>query len=770
MKLFKLPPKSEKKDYKFSPAKLVISCVLIAALLISMSIGLSYARYRMKSVPTETTVLSANGIQADGTHTLVFPKAASGDTVMEMFDGNVKITIPSTAKLTSSGVDLTDYIEYFVVDFPSNLPSYTYNYTLTSNQITVDLNVRVRALGRFGMGNLTDTTASEKVEIRVGKDYLGNANTSSGPAYDGSEWITYGNLNRINRSFNTKYDKKDWAEYADTDWYNTTDTSFTISTGAELAGLAAIVNGTADGIDQDSFAGKTITLGDDISLYSGEDRLDGNGEEKRIWIPIGTKTNPFSGTFDGNGNTISGLNICNPRSTSYNTSDQDNSVGLFGYVSGSGSISDVTLDDINIGANIGTPPSTSRQGQSMGALVGRIDDSAAVEISDVHVKNLNISGYSKYIGGILGRGTFGGSISDCSVESAVFEPHNGGQVGGIVGIHYSDGANINLKNCYVSADFGGSYGVAAGIAAFENGGAMGMENCYFTGTFSGDKDDRAGIAYLIDADAGNCIINNCYADSNLDGSYIFGETNDRIHHDSGDQYTDKDKMQIVNSSWSADVDTYNWHCQEEYDHPVYKSDDCTYSAGMSYSAYLAATPSSAPSIYWTITTESEDDDKGTASNDTTDDKIVKENGHTVTLNATAESGFAFDEWEITGTYSLVSGSKLTDASCVIKPSGNITATAKFKQAQAYTITLDNQNPEYGTITADKETVVPGERVTFTLTPNPGYEIESSTIDCTYVEGSWHNDADTSQLQISSFIPTSNVVWHVSFCEIYVDDP
>ena len=383
MKLFKLPPKSEKKDYKFSPAKLVISCVLIAALLISMSIGLSYARYRMKSVPTETTVLSANGIQADGTHTLVFPKAASGDTVMEMFDGNVKITIPSTAKLTSSGVDLTDYIEYFVVDFPSNLPSYTYNYTLTSNQITVDLNVRVRALGRFGMGNLTDTTASEKVEIRVGKDYLGNANTSSGPAYDGSEWITYGNLNRINRSFNTKYDKKDWAEYADTDWYNTTDTSFTISTGAELAGLAAIVNGTADGIDQDSFAGKTITLGDDISLYSGEDRLDGNGEEKRIWIPIGTKTNPFSGTFDGNGNTISGLNICNPRSTSYNTSDQDNSVGLFGYVSGSGSISDVTLDDINIGANIGTPPSTSRQGQSMGALVGRIDDSAAVEISDV---------------------------------------------------------------------------------------------------------------------------------------------------------------------------------------------------------------------------------------------------------------------------------------------------------------------------------------------------------------------------------------------------
>ena len=36
-------------------------------------------------------------------------------------------------------------------------------------------------------------------------------------------------------------------------WYNTTDTEFTLTTGAQLAGLAAIVNGKATGIAADNF-------------------------------------------------------------------------------------------------------------------------------------------------------------------------------------------------------------------------------------------------------------------------------------------------------------------------------------------------------------------------------------------------------------------------------------------------------------------------------------------------------------------------------------
>lgn len=128
----------------------------------------------------------------------------------------------------------------------------------------------------------------------------------------------------------------------DTKWYNTSDTSFTINTAAGLAGLAAIVNGTAGEIAQDSFSKKTITLGADINLAGHE------------WTPIGTSTNQFLGTFDGGGKVISNLKI------SGNNSD----VGLFGFTSG-GDISNFSIENasvegyLDVGTVAGTPYTTT---------------------------------------------------------------------------------------------------------------------------------------------------------------------------------------------------------------------------------------------------------------------------------------------------------------------------------------------------------------------------------------------------------------------------
>ncbi|MDR1943211.1 MAG: hypothetical protein LBQ19_00145, partial [Synergistaceae bacterium] len=74
-----------------------------------------------------------------------------------------------------------------------------------------------------------------------------------------------------------------WAA-ADPTWYNTTDTSFTLTTADQLAGLAELVNGG------NNFSGKTVYLGNDISLL-GYQAGDG-------WTPIGTYTPscPFRGT------------------------------------------------------------------------------------------------------------------------------------------------------------------------------------------------------------------------------------------------------------------------------------------------------------------------------------------------------------------------------------------------------------------------------------------------------------------------------------------
>lgn len=66
---------------------------------------------------------------------------------------------------------------------------------------------------------------------------------------------------------------------------------YRISTGAELAWLAAQVN------DGNDFSTKTVTLTNNIDLNN------------KAWTPIGNSDSVFAGTFDGNGHTISGLYI-----------------------------------------------------------------------------------------------------------------------------------------------------------------------------------------------------------------------------------------------------------------------------------------------------------------------------------------------------------------------------------------------------------------------------------------------------------------------------
>lgn len=174
----------------------------------------------------------------------------------------------------------------------------------------------------------------------------------------------------------------DWADYADTSWYNDPSaTSFTIDTAAKLAGLAELVNGGKD------FNGKTINLGADIDL------------EGIAWIPIGTGSNVFKGNFDGDGKKISNLNI--NRITSYN--------GLFGN-SSNGKLENVTLENINI--LIYTPDVTNYA--YTGSLAGK-----AQHVNNVTVTgsiNIEVTGGARYVGGIVGH-LYNGHMSNCELNS-----------------------------------------------------------------------------------------------------------------------------------------------------------------------------------------------------------------------------------------------------------------------------------------------------------------------------------------------------------------
>jgi hypothetical protein len=102
----------------------------------------------------------------------------------------------------------------------------------------------------------------------------------------------------------------DAGHYDITTWYSGPGAgSYTVSTNRELAGLAALVNGSATGYAQDSFAGEVVQL-----IPKNPDGVIDLSEF--FWYPIGGVSPissgvptgySFSGTFLGNNAFIEGL-------------------------------------------------------------------------------------------------------------------------------------------------------------------------------------------------------------------------------------------------------------------------------------------------------------------------------------------------------------------------------------------------------------------------------------------------------------------------------
>ncbi len=97
-----------------------------------------------------------------------------------------------------------------------------------------------------------------------------------------------------------------------------------ISNYDELKRFAAEVNGDGNNNPNPVLCGILLN---DISASASA-----NGNP---WTPIGTESQPYTGTFDGNGKKITGLTI-NDFSMDF--------VGLFGYVGSGGTVQNVALE------------------------------------------------------------------------------------------------------------------------------------------------------------------------------------------------------------------------------------------------------------------------------------------------------------------------------------------------------------------------------------------------------------------------------------------
>ncbi|MCL2183001.1 MAG: fibrobacter succinogenes major paralogous domain-containing protein [Chitinispirillia bacterium] len=203
--------------------------------------------------------------------------------------------------------------------------------------------------------------------------------------------------------------------YADTIAANPNATDFNISTAGELAGLAAIVNGTWGGSPtKDSFSGKSIYLSADIDL-SGY----------RNWVPIGVAEMPngddcFSGMFNGNGHTISNLAINRPRKDLQ---------GLFGLVF-NGRVGGFKLENANV-----------RGRDHVGGAAGQLNGNAHI------IK-------TSFYGSVSGQKSVGALVGSAANRSSVVNSYSAGTVsgredaGGISGTVWD---RSSVGNCYTVA-------------------------------------------------------------------------------------------------------------------------------------------------------------------------------------------------------------------------------------------------------------------------------------------------------------------------------
>ena len=172
------------------------------------------------------------------------------------------------------------------------------------------------------------------------------------------------------------------------------------------------------------------------------------------WEPIGTRWSPYTGTFDGQGYTISGLYFNNPHS-SY--------VGLFGSIGANGKISNVGVLDSYF------------QFSTLGGGVCGVNSGTVRDCRNTG----SVRGFST-IGGVCGLNEKGGIIENSFNEGTVSGTgDNAQQVGGVSG--YSNGT---IKSCYNTASVSGKESVG-GVCGFNSVGTT--TNCFNEGTVSGQN-------------------------------------------------------------------------------------------------------------------------------------------------------------------------------------------------------------------------------------------------------------------------------------------
>ena len=291
----------------------------------------------------------------------------------------------------------------------------------------------------------------------------------------------------------------------DMDGDGSKDEVYEISNAGQLYWFAGLVNGTLDGVKQNRLANAILTANITVNenlldslQYDTEGNVS-NGSDFITWTPIadwmGNRTTQYSGTFDGNNKTVSGLYF-NGNSTR---------IGLFGSSEADGNIK-----------NVGVVDSYFKGNNFVGGVCGRNDGTIT---NCYNAGNLTAIESAATIGGICGYN--GGTIANCYNTGTVTATGSVASVGGVCGYSASP-----ISNCYnigtVTAT--GSDADISGICGYNFGP---VTNCYY---LADTEDENGGkttaqfasgeVAYLLSQGCTICTIDEVTYDGTIWGQTI----------------------------------------------------------------------------------------------------------------------------------------------------------------------------------------------------------------------------------------------------------
>lgn len=239
---------------------------------------------------------------------------------------------------------------------------------------------------------------------------------------------------------------------------------YQIATAENLAWFAEAVNSGTSSIK---------------AVLTADIELNTLGSKDKEWTPIGTAENPFTGTFDGAGHTISGVYVNQPEATG---------VGLFGVVK--------NIND---------------EGETASVTPEFIVQKKTLLIKNLRVTDTTVNGYQN-VGGIIGH-SIGAGVKDCYFEGTV----NGGfnSVGGVVG--YADAETV-INQCYAQSTVVGKQRTG-GVVGYASSNSV-ISKCYATVDVTGTSNVGGIVGTVGGANLVGCFVFGSVAGTNRVGGII----------------------------------------------------------------------------------------------------------------------------------------------------------------------------------------------------------------------------------------------------------